>query len=139
VTTTLARRTREVRGIALWVIRATGLTLLAYGAYLILARLVFGLYLSPDVSLGLLRGVKVWQGIAEDHGWVRGWPMVAVGGALSLASRSLARWIVAVPDTGCPRCGHDATTARGICPECGLAGLEPTPGEPQVSNSASRG
>ncbi|MCA9272220.1 MAG: hypothetical protein KDA31_04155 [Phycisphaerales bacterium] len=125
----LTSRTIGVRAVVFWAIRAVGVALVCYGTFLILARLVFGLFLSPDYARGVFGGVKIWMGIAEDHGWVRGWPMLTVGGVLCLASRPLSRWIIAMPDQGCPRCGYAGTVSGGRCPECGLEGLQPIAGD----------
>lgn len=48
---------------------------------------------------------------------------VALAGAgllLALASPRLARWIITIPETGCPACGYARPEhAEPKCPECG--------------------
>lgn len=110
-----------VRGVTLWVIRAIAAFFVLYGVYLILARFVFAFFGSG--------GLMVHMRIGEDHGIVRGVPMLLVGIVLVLTSKKLVRWIIAVPEEGCPRCGYAGTTSGGRCPECGLEGLDPIAGE----------
>ncbi|RMH30875.1 MAG: hypothetical protein D6692_00995 [Planctomycetota bacterium] len=106
----------QVRGVALWVIRSAGVCLLGYGVFLVGSRLMFGVVGPGDV----VSAWRVWDGIGAEHGVYRGGPMMAIGLALALASRPLARWIVCVPDAGCPGCGYAGGSVPGTpCPECG--------------------
>ncbi len=114
-------RVLRVRAIALWTVRAVAVVLVCYGVYLILARLVFAFVVSPNPGFS---NVQMWMGTAEDHGWVRGWPMVGVGLTLALLSRRLTRWMIGVPDSGCPCCGYSDRAPR-VCSECGLDHGEP--------------
>lgn len=111
-----------VRGVTLWMIRAIAAFLVLYGVYLILARVVFSFF------GGGLSSLSVHMRVGEDHGIVRGVPMFLIGITLVLTSRKLVRWIVAVPDAGCPGCRYAGTVSGGRCPECGLEGLEPIAG-----------
>lgn len=110
-----------VRGVTLWVIRVIAAFFVLYGVYLILARFVFAFF----GSSGLMAHMRV----GEDHGIVRGVPMLLVGIVLVLTSKKLVRWIIVVPEEGCPRCGYAGTPSGGRCPECGLEGLDPIAGE----------
>lgn len=112
-------RLLAIRGTALWATRLVGLLLVGWGLYLVMARLVFAWFLSPKSDSGFFGGVKVWMGIAEEHGWVRGWPMVILGVAICVASRRLVRWLIAMPDDGCPRCRHEVSARAPRCTECG--------------------
>lgn len=108
----------QVRGVVLWVIRGVGVCLLGYGVFLVGSRLMFGVVGPGDV----VSAWRVWDGIGAEHGVYRGVPMLAIGLALALASRPLARWIVCVPDAGCPGCGYAGGSVPGApCPECGRA------------------
>ncbi len=112
-----------VRGVTLWVIRAIAAFFVLYGVYLILARFVFSFF------GGGLDGMFAHMGVGADHGIVRGVPMLLVGIVLVLTSKKLVRWIIAVPEEGCPRCRYAGTPSGGRCPECGLEGLDPIAGE----------
>ena len=120
-----------VRGVLVWALRLAAVALIAFGVYLISARVVFSAVLNAG---GFMGGIRTWGGdigaVASGHGWVRGWPMLAIGVAFALASRPIARWIVRVPDTTCPGCGYDGeitNQSTDRCPECGLKGVRPTP------------
>ena len=108
-----------VRGVSLWVIRAIAAFLVLYGVFLILARVVFA-FIGGGVG-----GLTAYMSIGSDHGLVRGVPMLIIGLTLVFTSRKLVRWIVTVPEAGCPKCGYAGTVTGGRCPECGLEGLEP--------------
>lgn len=64
------------------------------------------------------------------------WGIVFAGTALLIGftEARLARWLVPLPDPGCPRCGYALRRPVGDrCPECGLAisaalGAEHDPG-----------
>ncbi len=115
------QQVNAVRAIVTWTIRAIAIILLATGAYLSLKRLVLGLGNNFDLRLIF----QTWQGIGEEQSMYRGIAMMMVGGTLAGLSRVLAAWIIAMPPTGCPRCGYAVTLPDGTapterCPECGL-------------------
>lgn len=111
-----------VRGVTLWAIRAIAAFLVLYGVFLIMARIVFVFF------GGGPGGLTAHMGVGADHGLVRGVPMLIVGLTLVSTSRKLVRWIIAMPDQGCPKCRYAGTANGGRCPECGLDGLEPITG-----------
>lgn len=54
---------------------------------------------------------------------------LSVAAALAWFSTRLSRWIVPLPEPGCPRCGYSLSNLRSpICPECGLDLRPPTGG-----------
>lgn len=108
-----------VRGVSLWVLRAFGAFLVGYGAFLVLGRLVYAFVIGGNGAL------RAHMSVGSDHGLVRGIPMLFLGVGLMLAGRKIARWVIAMPEQGCPRCRYLGTTSGGTCPECGLTGLEP--------------
>ncbi|MEO1007915.1 MAG: hypothetical protein AAFX79_05070 [Planctomycetota bacterium] len=110
------QRVRTTRAAVLWGLRLLAVLLLVAGGYLVLARLAFGLMLGK-LSLGW----NIYVGVGEGHSMSHGVAMLAVGAALAATAGILSRWIVAVPDVGCPRCRYTGeSTAEGLCPECGL-------------------
>ncbi len=63
------------------------------------------------------------------------WLSVAL--AVAFLSTRLSRWIVPLPEPGCPRCGYSLNNLRSpICPECGLD-LRPA-GVSHAANPADR-
>lgn len=107
----------SARAIATWLGRLAAVVLLVTGAYLALKRMLLGL-LTGDI--GMIH--NVWEGAGEQQSFYRGIAMLIAGTVLALLSRKIARWIVVVPDEGCPRCGYAVDPAtRGQCPECGYA------------------
>lgn len=107
-----SQKVLAVRGVVLWAIRAISAFLMVYGAFLVLARGIFGL-------LHGWRQMTAYMGVGQDHGLVRGIPMILAGVAIALLSKKIARWIVAVPESGCVRCAYPGLGQPGICPECG--------------------
>jgi hypothetical protein len=98
-----------VRAVVLWVVRLIGAVMVAWGAYLMTRWMLYGLLWNlPDV----------WSGVQE------GLPRIAIGGVLCVGGRWLARWMVPVPETGCPACGYE--TLPGVCPECGYVEIAAT-------------
>ena len=121
-----AERIHDARAVALWAIRSIGLALTGWGVFMVSARLLYG-----TLGTGQPRTAwTVWMDVGQTHGVFRGLPLIAIGLALAFFARGLARWIVAVPGSGCPGCGYERTT--GDCPECGYA----PPGEPASSRPA---
>ncbi|MEQ8769455.1 MAG: hypothetical protein RIB60_02980 [Phycisphaerales bacterium] len=109
-------RVHQVRAAVLWATRLISVGMVFYGAYLVLARLVFGV-----MSGRLGDAWSSWTGVAEEHGVVRGVPMLVCGLALAIGSRWLAGWVVAAPAGGCARCGYETSEDDARCPECGYA------------------
>jgi hypothetical protein len=109
-------RINRHRARVVWGIRGVAATAGSLGAYLVLKRLIFGAGIG-DFQMAL----QSFMETGETHSFSRGLAMVAVGAVLGILSRPLARWIIAMPPAGCPRCGHlPAPGAAGPCPECGL-------------------
>ena len=108
-------RVRLLRGLTLWGLRTLGLALLVRGAYLCVNRVLFGLLLG-DATLGW----NAYTGVGEEHMAAAGLAAVLIGLALMLAARPLSRLVIAMPDPGCPACGHTGDVdADGRCVECG--------------------
>jgi hypothetical protein len=117
-------RINTCRGIATWAIRATSLILLAIGAYLVLKRVALALVTrEPQTAF------MVWEGTGEEQSFYRGLAMLAVGAALGITSRPLARWALSALPEGCPRCGYEKVD-QPRCPECGLTGFDSPPTRP---------
>jgi len=121
-----------VRTVLLWLIRMVAVILILYGGYLIFARLFYAFFIGDGITAGPgaivatgIQGLKANIGIGSDHGLVRGVPMLIIGIVLAFLSRRLARWVVAMPELGCPRCGYAGSGRPGKCPECGLDGVGP--------------
>lgn len=108
-----------VRAVVLWVLRGVSVWLVAWGVFQVGARVVFG-----AMSRGPTGAWQVWSDIGQEHGIVRGVPLVVVGVVLGASSRRLARWIVRPAEVGCPACGYASPGPGGRCPECGLPGLD---------------
>lgn len=107
------------RALATWLMRAPAVALVTIGTYLALKKVLFG------VGTGHLEMIhSVWEDVGEQHSLYRGVSMVAVGLVLGALAPRLARWIVTLPPSGCPRCGYAATDDQP-CPECGLAPDDP--------------
>ncbi|MBK7404185.1 MAG: hypothetical protein IPJ41_06020 [Phycisphaerales bacterium] len=107
------------RALAVWAIRAAALSLLATGAYLFLKKLFFAIGFGPG---GFEHMFRVFTEVGEQQSTYRGLSMLAVGSALALGAKHIARWIIALPDEGCPRCGY-AGPVNDTCPECGQVGV----------------
>ena len=112
------------RGVATWSVRAGSLLLIAAGAYLVLKR----------VALAAITGqfdtaFMVWEEIGEGQSFYRGLALLAVGTPLAFLSSHIARWIIAPPPDGCPRCGYEKVESDR-CPECGLTGFGAAPTPP---------
>jgi hypothetical protein len=108
------------RAVTAWALRGAGVVLLAVGGYLFLKRLLFAIGMG---SGGFDQIFRVYMEIGEGMSTYRGLAMVMVGGVLVVFARRLARWIVSMPERGCPSCGY-AGAAGDKCPECGLRGVE---------------
>ena len=113
------RHILTIRAVALWSFRLVAAILIGYGGFLIAARLFFRLF------LGGPNGMFTYMGVGADHGLVRGVPMLTIGIVLAFLSRRLVRWVVAMPELGCPRCGYAGSGRPGKCPECGLDDVGP--------------
>jgi hypothetical protein len=109
-------RVNASRTILVWILRATAVVLLAAGGYLFLKKVLFGLGSGVDF---IEMTFQVWEDVGEQHSTYRGLAMIAVGAALAFGARRIARWVVCVPEAGCPRCGYSGTVTD-TCPECGL-------------------
>lgn len=107
------------RTLVAWMSRLCAVLLLATGAYLFLKKLFFALGYGDG---GMDHMFRVMEGIGEQHSTYRGLAMIAVGAALALGSRRIARWAVSPPEQGCPRCGY-AGAVTETCPECGQTGV----------------
>lgn len=103
------------RWLIVLLLRAAGLLLMSVGLYLAIKKIAFAMGSGTGMEM-----LEVWTGVGEEHSLYRGVAMFAVGLILALLSRPLARWIVRVPDDGCPRCLY-ARPEGGAdrCPECG--------------------
>lgn len=113
--TAVASRVRLLRSVTLWTLRLVGLAMLARGVYLCVNRVVFGL-IQGDVA----RGWNAYMGVGEGHMLATGVAATLIGGALLLLARPLSRLCIAMPDTGCPACGHTGEVdGAGRCVECG--------------------
>lgn len=113
-------KVNTVRAVAIWCLRGVSVWVCGYGAYLVLKMVLFG-----SGQGNPLYTAHTWMDIGEDHALYRGAAMICVGAALGAGSRRLVHWMIAVPECGCPRCGHDgAPTDDPRCSECGLRGVE---------------
>lgn len=111
----LASRVRLMRSITLWTLRLVGLVMLIRGVYLCLNRLAFGLSVNEITS-----GWQIYTGVGESHMMAAGVACVLVGLALVLLARPMSRLAIAMPDSGCPACGHTGEVdGQGKCVECG--------------------
>lgn len=109
------------RAVTAWMLRGSGVALLAVGGYLFLKRLLFAIGMGPG---GLDHIFRVYMEVGEGMSTYRGLAMLTVGAVLAVFARRIARWVVSVPDRGCPACGY-AGAVGDKCPECGLRGVEP--------------
>lgn len=108
-------RVQQLRATLIGLFRLLAVGLIAYGLFLIAARFAFGL-----IGSGNLTSVfRVWRGIGEGHGIFRGIPMILIGFVFAIKSRSLAKWIVRPPESGCINCGYPTPQDTKACPECG--------------------
>lgn len=114
-TNLVVQRTETLRAIALWMLRLLGLAMLVRGVYLIANRMAFGLS-QGDIALGW----NAYMGVGEQHMLAAGIAATVVGLALVLLARPMSRLAIAMPDTGCPACGHTGEVdGDGRCVECG--------------------
>lgn len=104
-----------LRAWATWVLRAAGVGLTAWGAYLVLKRLVFGIGQGDPMS-----SLRSYTDTGEGESLSRGVALLVVGGVLGWGSARIARWMVSVAPEGCPGCGYSGPGRDGLCPECGL-------------------
>lgn len=85
-----------------------------------------GLYSFTGAVIGAAAGMS-WMNILATIGAPLTYFSVAF--ALGWFSTRLSRWIVPLPEPGCPRCGYSLKDLRSpICPECGLD-LRPAPSD----------
>ncbi len=102
-----------------WILRGLALFLITGGSYLCLKRFAFGL-ITGDFAMA----TRVWQDVGETHSISRGTAMLLVGVGIAVFAGRLSRWIITLPPTTCPRCGHLRTPGGGTkCTECGLEGV----------------
>ena len=112
---TTIRRIRLFRAITLWGLRLIGLAVLVRGIYLCVNRAVFGLS-QGQISLGW----NTFRGVGEGHLLAAGITASMIGLAMLLLARPLSRFVIAMPDRGCPACGHTGEVNKeGRCLECG--------------------
>ncbi len=113
------------RTLVVWCIRSVAVVLLVVGGYLFLKKFFFaiGLSTSGNPSYAFFHMFRVYNEIGEGQSTYRGLAMLVVGLVLARGAKRIARWMIAMPATGCPRCGYDGAV-NTICPECGLCGLE---------------
>ncbi len=110
-----AERTARHRARVLWTIRGLAAMLVIAGLYLIVNRIAFGFFVRP-VQIAWTH----YQGVGEGHLFSHGIAMLAIGAALAMSSRRLARWVAVMPEHGCPACGYTGEhDDAGRCPECG--------------------
>ncbi len=111
----VAQRVRFFRAITLWSCRLFGLVLLVRGVYLLVNRVAFGLT-QGDVAIGW----NTYNGVGEEHMLAAGIAATLVGLALVLLARTISRLAIAMPDAGCPACGHTGEVdGERRCVECG--------------------
>ena len=108
------------RALMAWCIRSAAVVLMAMGSYLFLKKLFFAI---GQDGRGFTHMFRVYREIGEGLSTYRGLSMLFVGVVLALSATRLARWMIAMPATGCPKCGYDGAV-NDTCPECGLTGLE---------------
>jgi ribosomal protein S27AE len=105
-----------------WCLRGAGVVCVGAGAYLVLKKLLFAVG-----TFQFLDALEIYEGIGEEHSFYRGAALVIVGAVLAGYSRRLARFVITLPETGCPRCGYAVGLAEGDratrCPECGMPGV----------------
>jgi len=109
------RRVQQWRAVALWILRSAAVWLIAWGAFQVTARLIYGVS-----RLDLQAAIQYDTGVGETHGVFRGGSALIVGITLAWFSRGIARWIVRPPEDACPGCGYEGGGTEGRCPECGL-------------------
>lgn len=109
------------RTLVVWCIRSVAVVLLVVGGYRLLWVLSMALFNGAHGFSLLIRIYSPTDSLSLFT--YRGLAMLAVGLVLAFGSRRLARWVIAMPVIGCPRCGYDGAV-NDICPECGLCGLE---------------
>lgn len=107
------------RSIAVSIIRTASASLLVWGAYLMLKRILFGI-----AQRSVEMAFTVYEGVGEEHSFYRGLSLTVVAVLLACFAERIARWLVPVPFNGCPRCGYEKIDADR-CPECGLGGFGP--------------
>ncbi|MEQ8317692.1 MAG: hypothetical protein RIE77_02630 [Phycisphaerales bacterium] len=111
----VARRVRIARALSLWSCRLVGFVLLVRGVYLLINRLAFGIT-QGDVAYAY----DAYTGVGKEHMVAAGIAATLVGLALVLLARPLSRCAIAMPDAGCPSCGHTGEIdGDGRCVECG--------------------
>lgn len=109
-------RIRKTRALVMWCVRLLGGVMVMLGAYLLIKQVVFGLMIDRMSTAWM-----IYRGIGEWHFGSHGVALVVVGLPLLLLSRSIARFVVAMPDAGCPGCRYTGERdGQGRCPECGV-------------------
>lgn len=101
------------RAAVTWGVRAPSALAVAVGAYLLIKKVAFGMGTGDLATI-----YNIFEGVGEGHDTYKGLALVVVGVTCGLLSRRIARWIVTVPDAGCPGCGY-ARLVGDACPECG--------------------
>ncbi len=109
------------RTLVVWCIRSVAVVLLVVGGYRLLWVLSMALFNGAHGFSLLIRIYSPTDSLSLFT--YRGLAMLAVGLVLAFGARRIARWVITMPATGCPRCGYDGAV-NDICPECGLHGVE---------------
>jgi hypothetical protein len=98
------------RTVVQWILRGIAVPCLAAGAYCLLKCVLFA------------AGIGRFNLALQSHSLYVGLALLAVGATLGFPARRISKWIITLPSTGCPRCGHArAPGAQDTrCSECGL-------------------
>ena len=114
-----AQQIHRVRTVGLWSVRTIAAVMIAFGLYLFLKRMIFGMMIGDPVM-----PFHVHMEIGETHSTSRGPAMAIVGLAMFLLSRWMMTWIFPPQFAGCPRCAYPVPEAKDAsnanrCSECG--------------------
>ncbi len=105
----------NLRSVVTAAARIAGASILLIGSYLLLKRVFFAVITGQGTAM-----LETWTGIGEEHSFYRGMAMILIGAVMLALSRRVSRWIVPVPDEGCPCCRY--APPEGVsdrCAECG--------------------
>ncbi len=133
-------RINQYRAYVTWCLRGVSISLVAYGGYWCVNRILFGMFSGqPFVNVVF----QVWENIGEASAIYRGLGCVLIGVPLGLFSERLSQWMITVPKDACPGCGYLRSMANSTsgalqssrCPECGLEGFMPSAADSNRSES----